>query len=70
MILGHTEMLLDHHDQLTPEARHSVQALSQASRRLAEVVTGISQWIDIAFPPEHEGATTDLARSEAGTTAP
>jgi len=70
VILGHTEMLLDQHDELTAEARHSVQALSQASRRLAEVVTGISQWIDIAFPPEHEGATTDLARSEAGTTAP
>jgi signal transduction histidine kinase len=62
VILGQTELLLDHMDELSPEATRSLHALSQASQRLKEVVTWISEWIDLADTPGVEGKGADLAQ--------
>jgi K+-sensing histidine kinase KdpD len=60
-ILGHTELLMDQQDDLPPQAMGSVEALSRAGHRLEEVVTWISEWIDLAYTPEGEGKGADLA---------
>lgn len=48
VILGHAELLLDQQAELSPGAARSLQALWEASLRLNEVVTWISEWIDLA----------------------
>jgi signal transduction histidine kinase len=60
-ILGHTELLMDQQDDLPPQVIGSVEALSRAGHRLEEVVTWISEWIDLAYTPEGEGTGADLA---------
>ncbi len=60
-ILGHTELLMDQQDDLPPQVIGSVEALSRAGQRLEEVVTWISEWIDLAYTPEGEGRGADLA---------
>jgi signal transduction histidine kinase len=66
-MLGHAELLLDQQDDLPAEAAHSVEVLSRAGQRLNDVVTWISEWIDLAYSPgsegegQGEGRGTDLA---------
>ena len=66
-ILGHAELLMDQQDDFPPEATPSVEAVWRAGQRLNEVVTWISEWIDLAYTPEGEhvgkgeGKGTDLA---------
>lgn len=62
VILGQAELLLDHQDELSPEGARSLQALWQASQRLHEVVTWISEWIDLAYSPEDRSKAADLAQ--------
>jgi signal transduction histidine kinase len=54
-VLGHAELLVDQRDDLPAEAAHSVDALWRAGQRLNEVVTCISEWIDLAYSPRSEG---------------
>jgi len=69
-MLGHAELLIDEQDEFPPEAARSLEALWRAGQRLNEVVTWISEWIDLAYTPETEGRGSDLAeylrRSERG----
>jgi signal transduction histidine kinase len=66
-MLGHAELLLDQRDDLPPGAAHSVDVLSRAGQRLNDVVTWISEWIDLAYSPgseddgQGEGMGADLA---------
>jgi signal transduction histidine kinase len=62
-ILGHAELLMDQQDDFSPEATASLEAVWRASQRLNEVVTWISEWIDLAYTPEgeREGRGCDLA---------
>ena len=60
-ILGHAELLLDQQDDFPPEATGSLQTLWRAGQRLNEVVTWISEWIDLAYTSEGEGRGIDLA---------
>ena len=60
-MLGHAELLMDQHDDFPPEAAHSLDALWRAGQRLNEVVTWISEWIDLAYTAAGEGKGTDLA---------
>ncbi len=60
-ILGHAELLMDQQDDLPPQAIRSLQALWRAGQHLNEVVTWISEWIDLAYTPEAEGTGADLA---------
>ena len=60
-ILGHAELLLDDKDELPQHATASVDALWRAGQRLNEVVTWISEWIDLADTPETPGNGADLA---------
>jgi signal transduction histidine kinase len=60
-MLGHAELLSDHEQDLSPDAAFSLEALMRAGRRLEDVVTWISEWIDLAYTPESEGRGTDLA---------
>jgi signal transduction histidine kinase len=60
-ILGHTELLMDEQDDLPPQFTGSVDALWRAGQRLNEVVTWISEWIDLAYTPEGDGRGSDLA---------
>jgi K+-sensing histidine kinase KdpD len=60
-ILGHTELLIEQQHELPPGAAASVDALWRAGRRLHEVVTWISQWIDLAYTSAGEGTGADLA---------
>src|ERR1700712_162495 len=60
-MLGHAELLLDQQDQFPPEAARSLEALWRAGQRLNDVVTWISEWIDLAYTPEGEGKGADLA---------
>src|SRR6478752_4309744 len=66
-ILGHAELLMDQQADFAPEARRSLETLWRAGQHLNEVVTWISEWIDLAYTPEGghagngEGKGTDLA---------
>ena len=60
-MLGHAELLLDQHDDLPPEAVASVEAVWRAGQRLNDVVTWISEWIDLAYTPADQGKGADLA---------
>ena len=60
-ILGHAELLRDLQEDFSPEATASVEAVWRAGLRLNEVVTWISEWIDLAYTPRGEGRGTDLA---------
>jgi signal transduction histidine kinase len=60
-MLGHAELLLEQAAELPPGASRSVEAVWRASQRLNDVVTWISEWIDLAYTPEVEGKGTDLA---------
>jgi signal transduction histidine kinase len=69
VMLGHAELLLDQQAELSPEANRSLEALWRAGQRLNDVVTWISEWIDLAYTPidedegesAGEGKGTDLA---------
>jgi len=60
-ILGHAELLLDQQEDFSRRAAGSVEAVWRAGQRLNEVVTWISEWIDLADTPEGEGRGADLA---------
>jgi signal transduction histidine kinase len=62
-MLGHAELLVDQQDLLPSGAARSVQALWRASQRLNDVVTWISEWIDLAYTRGDEGHSkgADLA---------
>jgi signal transduction histidine kinase len=60
-ILGHAELLMDQQDDFPPQATHSLEAVWRAGQHLNEVVTWISEWIDLAYTPEGEGKGADLA---------
>jgi signal transduction histidine kinase len=62
-MLGHAELLLDQEDELPPQAARSVQALWRAGQRLHDVVSWISEWIDVAYTSEdgHSSTGVDLA---------
>lgn len=70
VILGHTELLQDRHDELSPEAACSVETLWQASQRLKDVVTWISEWIDLAYAPGDEAKAADMAQYLARSNDP
>ena len=54
-ILGHAELLIEQQDDFPQEATHSLQSLWRACQRLNDVVTSISEWIDLAYTSEGEG---------------
>jgi signal transduction histidine kinase len=62
-MLGHAELLLDQQATLPPEANRSLDALWRAGQRLNDVLTWISEWIDLAYTPDvhADGKGTDLA---------
>jgi signal transduction histidine kinase len=60
-MLGHAELLIDQQDDLPPAAARSLEALWRAGQRLNDVVTWISQWIDLAYRSAGEGTGADLA---------
>jgi signal transduction histidine kinase len=60
-MLGHAELLIDQQDDLPPSATQSLEALWRAGQRLHDVVTWISEWIDLTYTPEGVGKGTDLA---------
>jgi signal transduction histidine kinase len=60
-MLGHAELLLDQKDDLPPGATGSLEAVWRAGQRLNDVVTWISEWIDIAYTSAGEGKGADLA---------
>jgi signal transduction histidine kinase len=60
-ILGHAELLIDQQDDFPPGATRSLEAVWRAGQQLNDVVTWISEWIDLAYTPEGEGKGADLA---------
>jgi signal transduction histidine kinase len=60
-MLGHAELLLDQQDELPAGATASLQAVWRAGQRLNDVVTWISEWIDLAYTSAGEGKGADLA---------
>lgn len=60
-MLGHTELLIDQQDDFSPDVVHSLDALWRAGQRLNDVVTWISEWIDLAYTSGGEGKGADLA---------
>ncbi|WP_160012089.1 histidine kinase dimerization/phospho-acceptor domain-containing protein [Nocardioides sp. AX2bis] len=60
-VLGHAELMMDQRDRLPTDAAASLQALRRASHRLNDVVTWISDWIDLAYAPGSEARGADLA---------
>jgi signal transduction histidine kinase len=60
-ILGHAELLIDRQDDFPPGAVRSLEAVWRAGQRLRDVVTSISEWIDLAYPSEGGGKGVDLA---------
>lgn len=60
-MLGHAELLIDQQDDLPPGATRSLEALWRAGQRLNDVVTWISEWIDLAYTSAGEGKGADLA---------
>jgi signal transduction histidine kinase len=61
-MLGHAELMMDQQDDLPPEAARSLDALWRAGQRLNEVVTWISEWIDLAYTSGDQGKGADLAK--------
>jgi signal transduction histidine kinase len=60
-MLGHAELLIDEQDDFPPGAARSLDAVWRAGQRLNDVVTWISEWIDLAYTPGHDGKGADLA---------
>ena len=60
-ILGHAELLINQLDDFPPGATRSIEAVWRASQHLKDVVTSISEWIDLAYTPMADGKGTDLA---------
>lgn len=60
-ILGHAELLLDQKDDFPPEATRSLEVVWRSGQHLNDVVTWISEWIDLAYTSEGEGKGADLA---------
>jgi signal transduction histidine kinase len=60
-MLGHAELLLDQQGDFSPEATRSLDALWRAGQRLNDVVTWISEWIDLAYTSGGEAMAADLA---------
>ncbi|WP_460968413.1 histidine kinase dimerization/phospho-acceptor domain-containing protein [Pedococcus soli] len=60
-ILGHAELLIDQQDEFPPGAARSLEAVWRAGHHLKDVVTSISEWIDLAYPSEGEGEAVDFA---------
>jgi signal transduction histidine kinase len=54
-ILGHAELLIDQQDEFPPGAASSLEAVWRAGQHLNDVVTWISEWIDLAYTPDGEG---------------
>jgi signal transduction histidine kinase len=61
-MLGHAELLLDREDELSPDVTRSIHAIWRAGQRLNDVVTWISEWIDLAYTTDSEGQGSDLAQ--------
>jgi signal transduction histidine kinase len=60
-MLGHAELLIDQQEDFPPGAARSLDVLWRAGQRLNDVVTWISEWIDLAYTPGHDGTGSDLA---------
>jgi signal transduction histidine kinase len=60
-MLGHAELLMDQQDDFPPEATRSLEAVWRAGQRLNDVVSWISEWIDLAYTPGSDGKGADLA---------
>jgi signal transduction histidine kinase len=60
-ILGHVELLIDQQDDFPPAAARSLESVWRAGQHLNDVVTWISEWIDLAYTARGEGKGTDLA---------
>jgi hypothetical protein len=60
-MLGHAELLIDQQGDFPPGAVHSLDALWRAGQRLNDVVTWISEWIDLAYTTGGDGKGADLA---------
>jgi nitrogen fixation/metabolism regulation signal transduction histidine kinase len=60
-ILGNAELLIDQLDDFPPGAARSLDAVWRAGQQLNDVVTWISEWIDLAYTPRSDGKGTDLA---------
>jgi signal transduction histidine kinase len=60
-MLGHAELLMDQQADFPPGAARSLEAVWRAGQRLNDVVTWISEWIDLAYTPEGAGKGADLA---------
>ena len=60
-MLGHAELLIEQQHDFPPEAIRSLEVLWRAGQRLNEVVTWISEWIDLAYTSEGEGKGAALA---------
>jgi signal transduction histidine kinase len=60
-ILCHAELLLDHQADFPPDATRSLKAVWRAGQRLNDMVTSISEWIDLAYTPGGEGRRAELA---------
>ena len=60
-ILGHAELLIDQQGDFAPEVARSLEAVWRSGQRLNDVVTWISEWIDLAYTPEREGTGSGLA---------
>jgi signal transduction histidine kinase len=60
-MLGHTELLMDQRDEFPPEAIRSLEAVWRAGQHLNDVVTWISEWIDLAYTAGGEIKGADLA---------
>jgi hypothetical protein len=60
-MLGHAELLLDQRDDFPPEVTRSLEAVWRAGQSLNDVVTWISEWIDLAYTDGDDGKGADLA---------
>ena len=60
-MLGHAELLLDQQDDFPAGATGSLETVWRAGQRLNDVVTWISEWIDLAYTSAVEGKGADLA---------
>ncbi|MCW2791340.1 MAG: domain S-box [Nocardioides sp.] len=61
IMLGHAELLVDQQADFSPQATRSLDALWRAGQRLNDVVTWISEWIDLAYTAGGVGRAADLA---------
>jgi signal transduction histidine kinase len=62
LLMGHAELLLDQRDDLPPSAARSVDAMWRAGERLGDVVSCISEWIDVAYAQPGVERPADLTR--------